>query len=239
MKGLLTLSTVMAVAFLALGASNVSAQVFGTFSWQMQPYCNVVTLTLTSVTGNFTLDGSDNQCDAPKNASASGIGVFNPDGSVGLNFTIVTSPSGTPVHVSASVSPANGQGTWFDDAGNSGTFAFFAAVPGLPARPAAVVRFRATNANNLVLAPGGNGVMTWAMLVYNVGGGVYNAGAGTYVVPATGTYLVAATRASRRRRSCRASAASPWPLPDSLNSAPAPCRPPHSSTFRISVLFGC
>ena len=87
------------------GATTASAQVFGTFSWQMQPFCNVVTLTLTSVTGNFTLDGSDDQCAATKKGSASGIGVFNPDGSVGLNFTIVT-PGGQPLHVSASVSPA-------------------------------------------------------------------------------------------------------------------------------------
>jgi hypothetical protein len=53
---------------------------------------------------------------------------------------------GQPVHVSAIVSPANGDGTWFDHVGNSGTFAFFGAVPGLPAHalpasglPAAVI----------------------------------------------------------------------------------------------------
>ena len=47
-----------------------------------------------------------------RKASAAGIGVFNPDGTVGLNFTIVSAPSGSAVHVSASVNPANGQGTW-------------------------------------------------------------------------------------------------------------------------------
>ena len=125
----------IALAF-AASATAASAQVFGTFTWQMQPYCNRVTLTLTSVTGNFTLDGSDDQCGAVKKASANGIGVFNPDGTVGLNFTIVTS-TGQAVAIAASVSPSNGQGPWTDSLGNSGTFAFLANTPGLPARPVA------------------------------------------------------------------------------------------------------
>jgi hypothetical protein len=127
--------TVLAVLMVVAGATGASAQVFGTFTWQMQPYCNRVTLTLTSVTGNFTLDGSDDQCGGTKKGSATGIGVFNPDGTVGLNFTIVPS-TGLAVHIAASVSPANGQGTWTDDLGNVGTFAFFANTPGLPPRPA-------------------------------------------------------------------------------------------------------
>ncbi len=120
---------------IAVCATNASAQVFGTFTWQMQPYCNQVTLTLTSVTGNFTLDGSDNQCGATNKASAVGVGTFNAVGNVTLNFTLVTAPGGRPVHVSAVVSPADGSGTWTDSVGNSGTFAFFGNVAGLPGRP--------------------------------------------------------------------------------------------------------
>lgn len=53
-------------------ASETSAQVFGTFPWQM-PYCNVVTLTLTTIPAGFTLDGSDNQCGASiKGSDAAG-----------------------------------------------------------------------------------------------------------------------------------------------------------------------
>jgi hypothetical protein len=125
---------VMAVSVLSFGTGSAAAQVFGTFPWQMQPYCNVVTLTLTSTPAGFTLDGSDDLCGGAKKASASGIGVFNPDGTVGVNFTIVL-PTGGAVAVAASVSPANGQGTWSDEAGNTGTFAFFGAGAGLPARP--------------------------------------------------------------------------------------------------------
>ena len=60
------------------GTTPASAQVFGTFSWQMQPYCNQITLTLTNVNGNFTLDGSDDQCGAAKKGSASGMGSLQP-----------------------------------------------------------------------------------------------------------------------------------------------------------------
>jgi hypothetical protein len=124
-----------ALVLSALAVPDASAQVFGTFTWQMQPYCNNVTLTLTSAPTGFRLDGSDDQCGAATKGSAAGIGVFNPDGSVGINFTIIASPSGRGVQVSGIVSPANGQGTWTDSAGNSGTFAFFGATPGLPTRP--------------------------------------------------------------------------------------------------------
>lgn len=116
-------------------ASAASAQVLGTFNWQMQPYCHRVVLTLTGVTGTFTLDGFDDQCGASSRASAIGVGTFTATGDLTLNFTIVTPPAGRPVHVSAVVSTANGHGTWSDSVGNTGTFVMGGAVPGLPARP--------------------------------------------------------------------------------------------------------
>ncbi len=126
---------VAAILMTMAAATTASAQVFGTFPWQMQPYCNVVTLTLTSAPAGFTLDGTDDQCGATNKAGAVGIGSFNASGNVTLNFSIVTAPAGKPVHVSAVVSPANGNGTWTDSVGNAGTFAFFGAATGLPARP--------------------------------------------------------------------------------------------------------
>ena len=109
-------------------ASSAGAQVLGTFSWQMHPYCNVVTLTLTTTPSGYTIDGADNQCGAANQASAVGLASFNASGNVTLNFSIVLAPSARAVHVSAVVSPAN-------SVGNSGTFQFFGNVPGLPARP--------------------------------------------------------------------------------------------------------
>ncbi len=128
----------LSAAALVLSPAGADAQVFGTFTWQMQPYCNRVTLTLTNSPGGFTLSGSDDQCGSGGKASATGVAVFNTDSTVGVNFTIVTPPAGVAVHVSASVSPANGQGTWSDDVGNSGTFVLGANAPGLPVRPSAM-----------------------------------------------------------------------------------------------------
>jgi hypothetical protein len=131
-----TLPRLAALALVAWAVpATGAAQVFGTFPWQMQPYCNVVTLTLTNAPAGLTLAGTDDQCGATNKGSAVGVASFNGGGDVTLNFSIVTAPSGKPVHVSAVVSPANGNGTWTDSVGNSGTLAFFGAVPGLPVRP--------------------------------------------------------------------------------------------------------
>jgi hypothetical protein len=115
-------------------ASSASAQVLGTFNWQMQPFCHRVVLTLTGVAGTFTLDGFEDQCGASGKGSAIGVGTFTSTGDLTLNFTIVTAPAGRPVHVSAVVSTGSGHGTWSDSVGNTGTFVMGGAVPGLPAR---------------------------------------------------------------------------------------------------------
>lgn len=120
---------------LLLSSTSVSAQVLGPFPWQLQPYCNIVTLTLTNTAAGFTLDGVDDQCGATSKASAVGVAAFGAGGDLALNFSIVLAPSGKPVHVSAIVSPATGTGTWKDSVGNSGTFAFFGQTTGLPPRP--------------------------------------------------------------------------------------------------------
>ena len=116
-------------------ASSASAQVFGTFNFQMQPYCNVVTMTITQIPTGYTLDGFDDQCASVKRASLVGMATVNPDGTVGVTFTIVTAPAGKGVHVSAVISPVTGSGTWTDSVANTGTFVLAGAVPGLPPRP--------------------------------------------------------------------------------------------------------
>ena len=42
---------VAALCMTLLAASSASAQVCGTFSWRMTPYCNVVTMTITQIPG--------------------------------------------------------------------------------------------------------------------------------------------------------------------------------------------
>lgn len=118
-------------------ASSTSAQVFGTFSWQMQPYCNKVVLTLTTTPTGFALSGYDDMCGGNPRSTAGGQAVFNPDGTVSVNFTLVTSPSGRSAGVSGIVSPFTGAGTWTDSLGHTGTFVLGANTLGLPGRPLA------------------------------------------------------------------------------------------------------
>jgi hypothetical protein len=184
----------LALAVLPLTVVSASAQVLGTFPWQMQPYCNIVTLTLTSTPAGFTLEGVDDQCGSTNKGSVVGMASFNASGNVTLNFTIGT-PAAQVVQVNAIVSPATGDGTWADGDGHTGAFRFFAATGGLPPRPdGSSVRFRVTDANDLVVGANGSvGTLTWAVLSYNVGGGTYLPATGAYTVPLSGTYLITAS----------------------------------------------
>ncbi len=114
--------------------TNAAAQPLGTFSWQLQPFCNRVTVTVIQNGSIYTLDGTDDQCGAGQKAPLVGVAAPNPDGSIGFGLNIV-SPSGQPVPVEARISIASLSGTWRDSGGNSGTFAFGGALPGLPPRP--------------------------------------------------------------------------------------------------------
>lgn len=154
--------TLATVALAMLSGGTASAQVFGTFSWQMQNYCNVVTLTITQIPAGYTINGFDDQCGGPKRASVAGMALINPDGTVGLDFTVVAAPDGTGSHVSASVSPGTGSGTWADSGGNTGTFVLAGAAAGLSPRPTAT----STNwsralpvAERFVLVLGGQAVL--------------------------------------------------------------------------------
>jgi hypothetical protein len=99
-----------------------TAQVIGTFRWQFQPYCNIVTVVVTQVGGIYRLEGSDNQCGAPRAASVIGTAFPNPDGTIGLGFTIIAAPSGEAVQVDAAVSLPSANGTWRDSYGATGPF---------------------------------------------------------------------------------------------------------------------
>ena len=150
----IVLVSVTVVGLLLLTPVHAAAQVLGTFSWQMLPYCNVVSLTLVSTPAGFTLQGTDDQCGAVNKAGAFGIASFNASGNVTVNFSIVTAPGGKPVHVSAIVSPATGGGNWTDSVGNTGTFVLFGTTPGLPARPLPPSGIAAGSVTALEIAPG-------------------------------------------------------------------------------------
>ena len=100
----------VALLFLA-HASVASAQSLGTFRWQLQPYCNVVTLGVTETGGVYTLDGFDDQCGAATRAPVTGTAVPNPDGTIEIGLNIVNSPGAAPLHVAVPLSLATLGGT--------------------------------------------------------------------------------------------------------------------------------
>lgn len=129
--------TVLSILLFA-AASPALGQPLGVFRWQLTPFCNVISVTVTQQGGQYLLDGTDDQCGTTQPASVRGLATPNANGTIGFGLTLVTAPSALPVHVSASISLAGLSGPWTDSAGNSGTFTFTPgpAAPGSP-RPAA------------------------------------------------------------------------------------------------------
>jgi hypothetical protein len=191
-----TVSAVAAAVIIGVvgHASRAAAQPLGTISWQIQPYCNVVTVAVTQAGGVYRLDGTDYQCGALRYASVVGTAFLNPDGSVGLAFTVVTTPGATPLGVEATVAFPSLVGTWRDSAGRAGAF-----VPtsgpgfGTQPRPVASVQFRAQGHAAQSIPDQSNTPVTGWSVVYNDGGGTYAPATGTYTVPLTGLYSVIAS----------------------------------------------
>jgi hypothetical protein len=130
-----TLSALL-IALTIVPATPAVAQPLGSFTWQLQPFCNRVTVNVRQDGAVYTLDGFDDQCGAARRAPLTGLATLNPDGSVGLGLAIVTG-NGQAVHVDARIALTGLSGTWTDSAGNSGPFAFGANAIGTP-RPAVV-----------------------------------------------------------------------------------------------------
>jgi len=126
--------TVLAAA-MVLVATSAFAQTIGTFRWQLQPFCNVVSIDVTQQGAHYRLDGFDDQCGAAQRAPLVGLATLNPDSTIGLGLNLVTVPGGRSVHVDARITLAQLGGPWSDSAGNSGTFVFNGAAAGLPPRP--------------------------------------------------------------------------------------------------------
>jgi hypothetical protein len=107
------------------------AQPLGTFTWQLQPYCNRLTVTVVQSGGVFTLDGYDDQCGTTP-AAASGVAVLAGDGSVRIGITVITSEAAHPFHLDVTLDPGSLSGRWTDNRFDEGTFAFNAASGGSP-----------------------------------------------------------------------------------------------------------
>lgn len=140
------------VGMAAAGAAITTVearQSLGSFRWQLQPFCNVVTVTIAARGGVYAVDGSDDQCGATQRAPLVGTATPNPDGSIGLGLHLVTSPSGRGLDLAARITLDTLSGPWNDSAGHAGTFVFNGAGGGTP-RPLPTVPVTA-------LAPGSIG----------------------------------------------------------------------------------
>jgi hypothetical protein len=123
---------VMLVASALVTTSD--AQSLGSFRWQLQPFCNVLTLTVVQQGQNYTLDGVDDLCGTtPARAAVRGLAYLKTDGSIGFGLTLVLEPSGAPIHLNAVIALSTLSGSWQDTAGNSGALVYNPAIaPGSP-----------------------------------------------------------------------------------------------------------
>ena len=96
---------------IALSTLSARAQVVGTFSWQTQPHCNVVTVTVIQQGANYALQGSDNLCGAGL-APVTGLAILGGPGVV-MGLTVAY-PNGRAAHISSAISIATVAGTWSD-----------------------------------------------------------------------------------------------------------------------------
>jgi hypothetical protein len=152
-------------AFLAIVSSlctaitiPVGAQVIGAFRWQLQPYCNIVTVTVRQDGSVYTVDGSDDLCGGAMRTSVIGTAFLNPDGSIGMGLTSMVVPDVAPIVIYARIDLATVSGVWKDSAGNSGTFQFTpgAGTAGTP-RPVPTNGLRAQSVTSGQIAPGAVG----------------------------------------------------------------------------------
>lgn len=148
---------ILAAALALMAAAPAArAQTVGTFRWQLQPYCNVVTVTVTQVGGVYTLSGTDDQCGAATLAAAAGTAFPNPNGTIGFGFSLVATPGGSPLHVDAALALSTLGGTWRDSAGRSGAFVFTpgAGTGGAPLPPQAAGDITAVTAGSGLVGGG-------------------------------------------------------------------------------------
>ncbi len=127
------------VAACVLGPDAAPAQSLGTFRWQQQPYCNVLVVNVVQNGAVYNVNGIDDQCGAGTAAAVVGMAFPNPNGSIGLGFTVVTTPGGTALHLDATISLSTASGTWRDSTGATGAFVLTPGPP-QPGSPRPVVR---------------------------------------------------------------------------------------------------
>ncbi len=130
----------LCIVGLLAGTSVAAAQPLGTFRWQTQPFCNIISVAVTQSGDAYRLEGTDDGCGTTARASVIGMAFANPGGSIGGGLTVIAGPGGIALHLDVTILPASGySGTWRDSVGRSGTFLFTpGASLGGPVRPPTV-----------------------------------------------------------------------------------------------------
>ncbi len=114
-------SAIAAAALVASSAGTASAQTIGTFPFALQPFCNVIQLTVTLEGSTYRLAGWDDACGATTRQPVFGTIAPNGDGTLHLGFTTMRS-NGVAVETSIRNLTIGGYtGSWTDSAGNAGT----------------------------------------------------------------------------------------------------------------------
>lgn len=106
--------------------ARTDAQTIGTFRWQVNPFCNVLSLTIVQQGAFFQLTGTDDGCGSNAVAPVTGT-AFLAGSSVTMGFTVISATGGSRQY-SASINLTNFNGTWTDGDG-SGTLTFNPASP--------------------------------------------------------------------------------------------------------------
>lgn len=147
----------LAFAVWALAPALAAAQPLGLFQWQLQPYCNIISVVVTATGPIYTLQGTDDQCGGPRRASVTGTAFLNPDGTIGIGFTIIGAPGGLAGHIDATVTLPTASGTWRDSSGASGAFVLTpgAGVPGSPRPLSTPITASHTRVGNYIFSSDG------------------------------------------------------------------------------------
>ncbi len=148
-------------------AMPAAAQVIGTFSWQTQPYCNVITVTVVQQGPQYQVTGHDNLCGAGP-APVTGTAV-PAGGGVRFGFAVAR-PDGRAAHLSATINLGTLSGTWADEAGSGGAFAFGGSATGAPRpTPARVAAPRLTAVTYAGVVTTAGGTVSPPVLLRQVG----------------------------------------------------------------------
>ncbi len=112
----------LAIVLTLAWSAPADAQAIGTFRWHLAPFGSVMVLNVTQQGAIYTLHGYEEQCSNPR-LPVFGVAVPQANGSVTLGLTTIML-NGWGLHTEASISPENFNGTWRDNANESGALTF-------------------------------------------------------------------------------------------------------------------